>query len=147
MTNMRLAVLSLFAFVALLNFQNCDKKSDPTPKEVTENLLKSKTWAVGSVDVPVNTATESAEWVDFTVSFGTSMTTANHPAGASAVWPSGSYTVNEAGNQITRGDGVVMTVNVTETSFRAQFTVPTGTEIDGGGRVAALEGDYTFNMQ
>lgn len=145
MKNTRLIILSFLAFVALLTFQNCDKKSDPTPKEVTENLLKSKTWTVSSVDVPVNTATEAAEWADFTVSFASSMTTANHPTGASAVWPTGTYEVNEAGNQITRGDDVVMTINVTETSFRAQFTVPAGTELDA--RIAALDGDYTFNMK
>jgi len=145
MEKLKLFVISVFTLVALFTFQNCDKKSDPTPKEVTENILKNKTWTVSSVNVPVNTATESAEWVDFTVSFGASMTCAGWATGASAVWPSGPYEVNEGGNQITRGDGVVMSLtSVSETGFTASFTVPTGTEIDG--RIAALDGDYTFIM-
>ena len=145
MEKLKLFVISVFALGVLFTFQNCDKKSDPSPKEVTENILQSKTWTVSSVNVPVNTATESDDWVNFTVSFSASMTCAGWPTGASAVWPSGSYEVNEGGNQITRGDGVVMSLSSkSETGFTASFTVPPGTEI--GGRIAALDGDYTFIM-
>lgn len=145
MKNFNLILISLFTLVVLITFQNCDKKSDPSAKEVTENILKIKTWEVSSVNVPVNTATESADWVDFTVSFGASMTCAEWPTGASAVWPSGSYEVNEGGNQIIREDSVVMSLSsVSETGFTASFDVPAGTEI--GGRIAALGGSYTFIM-
>lgn len=144
MKKLSFALLGIFAISVLLVFQNCGE-TELTAKEVTENILKSKTWKVVSVNVPVNTATESADWVNFTVSFGASMTTAGHPTGATAVWPSGSYTVSEDGKSVTRGDGVVMTLQpITETNFTAIFSV-VGEEI-GGGRIAALDGEYTFSM-
>ena len=139
------AVLSVFVLGVFLVFQNCGGSTEPNPKEVTENILKSKTWKVVSVTVPVNSATESSDWVSFTVSFGASMTTSGHASGAEAVWPTGAYTVSEDGKSVTRGDGVVMRLQpITETNFTSIFTVPPGTEI--GGRIAALDGEYTFSM-
>lgn len=148
MRKLRLAGLNLLAVVVLLVFQNCPGSDPESPKDVTINLLSSKTeWIVASVLVPASSATEDSEWVSFKVSFTkTNMTTSSHPAGASAVWPSGSYTVSDDGKTITRQDGVVMSLNpITETNFTARFTVPDGTEI--GGRIASLDGEYTFNMK
>ena len=137
-------VIGVFLFV----FQNCDKKNKETIQERTLRILTSKTWTVSSVNVPINTATESSDWNAFTVSFTRSdMTTANHPTGAQAVWPSTSYTVNSDGNIISRGDGVDMVLNpISDTNFTAIFTVPPGTSL-GGPRIAALDGEYTFNMK
>ncbi|NJN25400.1 MAG: hypothetical protein HC819_05210 [Cyclobacteriaceae bacterium] len=149
MKKLRLTLLTAAIFTTLLVFQNCgDKKKDEEPRQLTINILKSKTWEVSSVVVPANTATEAADWVNFKVAFSeTTMTTSGHATGSTAVWPSGSYTVSEDGKSITREDGVVMQLNpLTETNFTARFTVPDGTDI-GGGRIAALEGEYTFNMQ
>ncbi|MCK5372659.1 MAG: hypothetical protein KAQ62_29045, partial [Cyclobacteriaceae bacterium] len=102
---------------------------------------------VSSVNVPVTSATTDDMWINFKVSFTkTNMTTSGHPTGAQAVWPSGSYTVSEDGKSITRQDGVLMSLNpITETNFTSIFTVPDGTEI--GSRIAALDGEYTFNMK
>ena len=73
-----LAILVGFA----LSMQNCEKKkTEPTPKQITEDILSSKTWVVSSVTVPVNSATESSDWVAFTVAFGGSMITTGHAAG------------------------------------------------------------------
>ncbi len=115
--------------------------------QMTKNILTSKTWVYSSVNTPPNTASTGTDWVNFTVSFTASdMTTSGHYTGAQAVWPSGTYTVSEDGKSITRQDGVVMTLNpITESNFTAIFTVPPGTET--GGRIAALGGEYTFNMK
>ena len=148
MKPLRLTLLSIFAIVAILVFQNCGGSDPDTPKDVTTNILIGKTeWTVSSVNVPVNSATESSEWLSFKVSFTkTNMTTSGHPTGAQAVWPSGTYTVSEDGKSITRQDGVLMSLNpITETNFTSIFTVPDGTEI--GSRIAALDGEYTFNMK
>ena len=145
MKKLSFAVLGLFVLGVLLVFQNCGKKTEISDKEVTENILKSKTWKVVSVTVPVNSATEDSDWVNFTVSFGSSMTTAGQPTGATAVWPSTSYTVSEDGKSVTRGDGVVMTLQpITDTSFTAIFTIVD--EEIGGGRIAELDGEYRFSM-
>lgn len=140
-----LLLIAVFAFLGTL--QNCTDDDDPTAKEVTETILQSKNWEASSVTVPVNTATDGADWASFKASFSTSsMTTSGHPTGAEAVWPSGAYTVSENGLQITRGDGVVMTISgLTETGYSVSFSVPEGTEI--GGRISALDGDYVFNMK
>ena len=101
------SILLITAVVALLGtFQNCGD-DDPTAKEVTENILRSKNWETSSVTVPVNTATDASDWANFKAEFSEStMTTSGHATGAEDVWPSGPYTVSEDGMQIERGDGV-----------------------------------------
>ena len=149
MKPLRLTLLSIFAIVAILVFQNCNKTDPVKPIDATINILTSKAeWTVSSVNVPVNSATESSEWISFKVSFTkTNMTTSSHPTGAQAVWPSGSYTVSEDGKSITRQDGVLMSLNpITETNFTSIFNIPEGTHL-GGSRIAALDGEYTFNMK
>ena len=146
----RLSVIALqIAMIGIfLVLQNCSKKKvDPTPKEQTENILRSKTWVVSYVTVPNNTATESSDWVDFTVSFSEStMTTNGHAAGAEAVWPSGTYSVSEDGRTVTRGDGIVMLLtDVTEAAFTSTFTI-VGEDINNG-RLASLDGEYIFSMK
>jgi hypothetical protein len=143
------SILLLTTLVSVLFvFQNCSKSDDtPSAREVTENILKSKSWTTSSVIIPDNTATESDDWINFKVSFtDTNMSASEHPAGAEAVWPSGSYSLSEDGKQITRGDGVVMSLtNISDSAFTASFSVPAGAEI--GGRIAALDGEYIFNMK
>lgn len=149
MKKFNLSVLGVFVLSLLIVFQNCDKKDEETARERTLRILQSKTWEVSSVNVPVNTATESADWIDFTVAFTeSSMTTKDHPTGATAVWPGGAYTLSDDGTVITRqSDQVEMLLNpISDTNFTAKFTVDPGTEI-GPGRIASLEGEYTFNMK
>ena len=149
MKKIKLTALNIFALVVLLVFQNCPGSNPESPKDVTTNILTSKTeWTVSSVNTPLNSATEDSEWLSFKVSFTkTNMTTSGHPIGASAVWPPSAYTISEDGKTLTRqSDGVVMSLNpITETNFTARFTVPDGTNI--GGRIAELGGGYTFNMK
>lgn len=144
---LRSFLFCVFVIANLLSFQNCRKKTVESEKDVTTNILTSKEWVVSSVNVPGYTATLSADWANFTVSFSTSdITTKDHATGAEGVWPSGTYTVSEDGKTITRHDGVVMMISpISETSFTAIFIVPVGTVI--AGRANALEGDYIFTMK
>ena len=147
MKNLRSIILLTALISALFVFQNCSKSDDtPSTREVTENILKSKSWEAASVIVPDNTATDSDDWLNVKVSFtGTNMITSDQATGAEAVWPSGTYTVSEDGKSITRGDGVVMSLtNVSDSGFTTSFLVPEGTEI--GGKIAAIDGEYVFNM-
>ena len=139
-----LVIIALSTFVLL---QNCDNKDKETAKERTLRILQSKNWTVSSVVVPANSATEDSDWVDFTVSFSaTNMTASDHPIGAQAVWPSGTYEVNEDGNLITRGDGVVMTLNpISDSNFTAIFTIENKNL--GDSRIASLDGEYRFSMK
>lgn len=142
----KIVFLAIVVGIAI-SFQNCEKKTtEPTPKQSTENILSSKTWVVSSVTVPVNSATESTDWINFTVAFGGSMVTSGHAAGAEVVWPSGSYTVSEDGRSVSRGDGVQMLLtNLSESAFTSTFAI-VNEDIDGG-RLASLDGDYIFNMR
>ncbi len=148
MKRVRLTALSIFAIASLLLFQNCDETDEKTAKEILIEILTGKTeWTVASVVVPDGTATDATDWDSFKVKFTSSnMTTSGHPTGAEAVWPTGIYTVADDGKTVTRADDVVMTISpASESGFTARFTVPDGTDI--GGRIAALGGDYTFNMK
>ncbi len=148
MKQLSFGVLSILALGTFLLFQNCNGNGDEDPITVTKNILKSKTWTVSSVVVPDNSATDAAQWQNFTVSFSdNSMITANHPTDAEGVWPSGSYTVSEDGKTITRSsDGVEMLLNpLTEDNFTAIFTI-VGKNL-GDARIASLDGDYRFNMK
>jgi hypothetical protein len=146
MKTFRFAFLIFFSVAAILSFENC-KKDPVDPTEQNKNKLRAKTqWEVSSVNVPINSATLDSDWASFTVSFTeTHMTTSGFPTGAQAVWPSGTYELNSDGNVIIRADDVVMTLNpITETNFTASFSVPDGLELSG--RLAALDGEYIFNM-
>ena len=147
MKNFKLFALSFLLVGALLVFQNCGGDDEETPKDATTNMLKGKTeWVVSSVTTPESSATEDSDWANFKVSFSSQMTTSGHPSGATAVWPSGSYTVSEDGKTVTRGDGIVMQLNpITATNFTARFSI-VGEDI-GGARIASLDGEYTFNMK
>jgi len=140
-------ILSLVVVAGLFTFMDCGSGGNETAKDKAMKLLMSKTWTVESATVPSSTATEESDWQNFTVKFSnTYMTTAGHPTGASYVWPSGTYTLSDDGKTISRSDGVDITViTLTESAFSVTFTVPAGTVL--GGRVAALDGDYTFNMK
>ena len=146
MKKLSFTIFGFLAILALVLFQGCNGDDEETAQERTLKILQSKNWTVSSVVVPANTATDESDWQNFAVSFtATNMSTSGHPTGAQAVWPSGTYTVSEGGNSITRSDGVVMSLNpISDTNFTAIFTVPEGTEI--GGRIAALDGEYRFNM-
>jgi len=120
---------------------------DPLRKEVTEKILRSKSWTASTVVVPDNTATSNDDWMNFAVSFGElAMNASGHPAGSEPVWPNGIWIVSEDGKSVARCDGVVMQLtNISESNFTATFAVPEGTEING--RIAALEGEYIFNLK
>ena len=154
MKSIKYTILIFCLAIIVVSFYNCEEEGggdDPDPqtkKEQLTALLVNKTggWSLNSVTVPSNTATEESEWAGFklSVSAGT-MTTSGHATGADDVWPSGGWTMNDAGTSITRADGVVMSISsLTATKFTVSFTVPEGTEING--RIAALDGDYIFDL-
>lgn len=147
MKTFRFIFLVFFAISSIFFFQNC-KKNDSNPVEVNTNKLRAQTvWIVSSVNVPLNSATLDSDWDSFTVSFTeTHMTTSGFPIGTQAVWPSGTYELTD-GSIITRDvDGVVMTLNpITENNFTAIFHVNEGVVLSG--RMAALHGEYIFNMK
>ncbi len=147
MKKFSLLFLGILSLLVLMTFQNCGEDDEPTPAEETKNILMSKTWVYSSVNVPASTATVDSDWSNFSVQFSEStMSTSGHPTGATAVWPSGGYTIGEDGTTLTRtADNVTVVLNpLSESNLTATFTVPAGTELS---RVAALGGEYTFNLK
>ena len=153
MKSIKYTILIFCLAIIVVSFYNCEEGGgdDPDPqtkKEQLTALLVNKTggWSLNSVTVPSNTATEEIDWAGFYLSVSAStMTTSGHATGADDVWPSGGWTMNDAGTSITRADGVVMSISsLTATKFTVSFTVPEGTEING--RIAALDGDYIFDL-
>lgn len=146
-------IVFLAAIGVLLFFANCKNGGggdEMTEEEKKTQMLTSKDWTVSDasqVNVPDNSATTADQWVGFTVAVTNgAMNTSGHPTGAQVVWPSGSWDFNDDVTRITREDGVQMTINkLTDTEFDVTFTVEQGTEL--GDRVAALGGEYTFNLE
>ncbi|GEM_PF-1519247 len=141
----------IMASASLIFFANCGGNGggddEPTEREQRIALITDHQWSLSSIVLPDVNATEEAEWDNFTVSFSSSnMTTNGYPAGAQAVWPSGTWSLSDNLNTITRQDGVVMNiVTLTESAFTVSFTLPD--QDIGGSRIAALGGDYTFNLE
>ena len=141
--------LSLIILISI-SLTNCDNGDDPQSiKDERTGYLINKTgnWSLKSINVPVNSATTENEWTNFNLAVTTStMTTSGHAPGAEAVWPTGDWTMNEGGTFITREDGVVMSIiTLTQTYFSVTFTVPDGVELSG--RMAALDGEYLFELE
>lgn len=147
MKKVSLAILGIFAVGIFFTFQNCGGSEDPKPDAEAKKLLMSKTWTYSSVNTPDETATIGTDWANFSVSFGeTNMTTSGHADGAEAVWPSTSYSLTTDGKTIKRGDGIDMLITtLSENNLVVRFTLTGGNHV--GGRIAALDGEYTFNLQ
>ena len=139
---------------ALLIFTNCgsdddDKGGDVTLSAAEANaLLLDKDWSLSSA---TNAGTPRDEWTGFTLKFdldtdlaGGSYTASGIPSdeGANLVWStSGTFTANNDLTALTRNDGIVMTLVISETALNVSFTVP-----ESSGRVDGFTGAWVFKM-
>lgn len=152
MKTIKYILLVLCMAIYVLSLYSCkkdDPKPDPTQREIKTDFLvnKSNDWTLKSITVPINSATTEDQWVNFKLSVSSSsMTTSGHASGATAVWPSGGWTMSEDAKTITRADNIVMSVRtLTAIEFSVSFSVPDGT--DAGGRITELGGDYIFILE
>jgi len=139
---------------ALLIFTNCGSDDDDDGGEVTLSaaeanaLLLDKDWSLSSA---TNAGTPRDEWTGFTLKFdldtdlaGGSYTASGIPSdeGANLVWStSGTFTANNDLTALTRNDGIVMTLVISETALNVSFTVP-----ESSGRVDGFTGAWVFKM-
>lgn len=139
---------------ALLIFTNCGSDDDDDGGEVTLSaaeanaLLLDKDWSLSSA---TNAGTPRDEWTGFTLKFdldtdlaGGSYTASGIPSdeGANLAWStSGTFTANNDLTALTRNDGIVMTLVISETALNVSFTVP-----ESSGRVDGFTGAWVFKM-
>ena len=139
---------------ALLIFTNCggggdDPVAEPTLTAAEQNaLLLDKDWSLSSV---TNAGTIRDEWTGFTLKFGIdtdlaggTYTASGIPSdeGANLAWStSGTFTASSDLTTLTRNDGIVMTLVVSETALNVSFTVP-----ESSGRVDGFTGAWVFKM-
>ena len=139
---------------ALLIFTNCGSDDDDDGGEVTLSaaeanaLLLDKDWSLSSA---TNAGTPRDEWTGFTLKFdldtdlaGGSYTASGIPSdeGANLAWStSGTFAANNDLTVLTRNDGIVMTLVVSETALNVSFTVP-----ESSGRVDGFTGAWVFKM-
>jgi hypothetical protein len=148
-------ILSVSLIFALMLIYSCGDNGggdEETQKEArTKILTKEGGWSMSSINVPAGTVFDGSEadWEAVGVTFtSTNMNSTNIPTDGEKVWPaSASWTMNDEGTTITRGDGngVEMTFvgNPSEDQVVFSFTLPEGTTI---GRVQSLEGEYTVTL-
>jgi len=139
---------------ALLIFTNCGSDDDDDGGDVTLSaaeanaLLLDKDWSLSSA---TNAGTPRDEWTGFTLKFGLdtdlaggSYTASGIPSdeGANLAWStSGTFTANNDLTALTRNDGIVMTLVISETALNVSFTVP-----ESSGRVDGFTGAWVFKM-
>ena len=143
------------ACATLLIFANCGGGGDdPVAEEPTltaaaaNALLLDKDWSLSSA---TNAGTTRDEWTGFTLKFGIDTDLAGGTYTASGipaedtdklVWStSGTFTASSDLTTLTRNDGIVMTLVVSETALNVSFTVP-----ESGGRVDGFTGAWVFKM-
>ena len=142
------------ACATLLIFANCGSDSDPSQSEVipsaaeTNASLLDKNWSLSSA---TNAGTPRDEWTGFTLKLnidtdlaGGSYTASGIPSdeGANLAWStSGTFTANNDLTALTRNDGIVMTLVISETALNVSFTVP-----ESSGRVDGFTGAWVFKM-
>jgi hypothetical protein len=154
-----------FAFLAvasLVIFMSCggggDNPEPEPPGKVTAENLASTVWAPTNGGVTLD-GDPRTEWSGFTLSFtanseftGGSYTASGLPTTefpeANVVWPGSgtwSFTTNAEGNlnlnEVERQDGVVATINVSETSLTITFPID-----DPNARVEAVGGQWSFTF-
>jgi hypothetical protein len=150
------SILFVCSCAALLIFTNCgggdDDPADPGPPNLTaaesNALLLEKDWSLSSA---TNEGTTRDEWTGFTLKFdidtdfaGGNYTTSGIPAedNDQLVWStSGTFTASSDLTTLTRNDGIVMTLVVSETALNVSFTVP-----ESSGRVDGFTGAWVFKM-
>ena len=124
---------------------SCDK-NEPKVKTAEEKQtdLLSKTWVVDAVnfDQDFETYDRTDEWPSFELTFSNGAFT-TELSSFPDVWPAaGTWSFKDGDlNTIVRGDGIEMTINVTESSLTMEFPYPSD-----GGRVAGIDGDWRFDM-
>jgi hypothetical protein len=143
------------ACATLLIFANCGGGGDdPVAEEPTltaaaaNALLLDKDWSLSSA---TNAGTTRDEWTGFTLTLsldddfaGGTYTASGIPAEDTdkLVWStSGTLTASSDLTTLTRNDGIVMTLVVSETALNVSFTVP-----ESGGRVDGFTGAWVFKM-
>lgn len=153
-----LNLLTAISILSLVVFISCggddgdgDGGTDPvlSPEAEQAALLvaggASWTLNAGSGSVTVD-GVNSEDWANFSLTFtgdenGGSFSTSN--SASPLVWPaSGTWDFNNSTTSILRNDGVVMTINVTETQLTLSFTI----EEEGSGRIQGFGGSWVFNL-
>lgn len=117
--------------------------TEPTANEAMETKLKAKpSWQIA--DVKVDGVTSDL-YPGLTVSFGSKTFTSTN---GGKVWPaSGTWNfVGEAGNKISRNDGVEISIStLTDSQLVMSFTWSTTTF--NGGRATSLKGSHTMTFR
>ena len=143
-------LLAALVFASLVIFMSCGGGgSDPGPSDLeitVENLTVTGGFS-NPATVQTDGGTPDGTWDSFGISFtgtvdGGSYTVSNVPDGFSDVWANGTWTINSAGNQITKvqnGVTTVITASISDTGLTLEFDVA-----QPSGRASGIGGTWTF---
>ncbi|MEO1253808.1 MAG: hypothetical protein AAFY41_02820 [Bacteroidota bacterium] len=143
-------LLAALVFASLVIFMSCGGGGDdPGPSEL--EIAVDNLTVTGGFSNPSSVTTDNGDadgdWSTFGIAFtgtvdGGSYTVSNVPDGFSDVWANGDWTINSAGNTITKVQGGVstaMTATIAEGSLTLSFEVA-----DPANRTSGIPGDWTF---
>jgi hypothetical protein len=134
------AAMILSSFLLICSCGGGGDSGGPVTPDVAA-MLRSGTWKVKTVTV--DGTNQIGLFTGLTLTFSSSAFSA---ANGNPVWPTtGTWTLNDAGTIITRGDGLTVTINnVTETALGLSLVWSKTTL--GGGRAESVEGTHLFTF-
>jgi hypothetical protein len=139
----QIAVMMLSVVILLAQSACSRDDDDPSVRDKTLSMLKSKTWHIESVTV--DEVDKTADYAGMTLSFTDNKVTV---VNAGAGWPSQDawqFTDDQA-IAILRGDGVeIELVTLTAETLALEFLW--NTPAYGPGRAQSITGDYVFTFK
>lgn len=146
---MKKSNLLLALFIGLVFVIGCKPKgpAEPSEKEKQTTLL-SQSWTVKTAanSVTLDGTDVTTDWTGFSLTIlsdGT-YTATSVASGREVVWPTPGtwqFQSDTELNTLVRGDGVVITIVVDESTLQLKFTYTTP-----GGRTNGTDGAWIFNM-
>jgi hypothetical protein len=134
-------VFALSTITAVVLMSGCGAEQAETETERVNRLLANGKWSLQ--DAVVDGVNQTDVYSGFTVTFTTAgFTTTN----GEVIWPaSGTWTLNDGANALTRNDNLVVTIDeLSETKLVMGF-INSETTFEPG-RVRSVGGDHTFTM-
>ena len=133
-------LFSLSILATLLVIASCGEKNDPSPQDVVKAKLSANNWALQSVTV--DGVDQTTVYQGLTIKFTTTNYTTTN---GGVVWPaSGTWTFDSTdGKTIKRDDGLIITVEATDTMLKLTLTWATTTL---GGRTGSVGGVHVFSF-
>jgi len=141
--NTLFSFIVLFGFITLVSCKN-DEGPEPSPSQEEAQAQKLiSTWVIGEEGSVSRDDISSNEWKDFTITFTENTYTTTNTY--KTVWPEqGNWQFVEGDiNKIKRDDGLIIDIEVGETTLGMTFLLLQNSQ---NARLNGVQGEYSFRL-